>query len=266
MKSGARPTFCRRRSARRRGFVSGLDSVGGTKARGHGAAVRYGIMLQLLGALLGLAAWALSLFGFGALAVFVGYLGVTEFLMGVAYSMGWPAILGKRGDGSGRRFWGYVFGGPYMIFMTMLRWVLFRVLDEPHFDEVHPGLYVGRIGNASKLPKDTAVVVDLTAEFIVPADVREGYRYHCLPTLDGTAPEPEAMAKLVDTLANEEAPIYVHCAAGHGRSATVAAALLLRREVCATVEEAVTLMQKSRPRVHLGSGQRAVARRFEAKR
>lgn len=51
--------------------------------------------------------------------------------------------------------------------------------------------------------------------------------------------------------------LFVHCAHGHGRSATVLGAVLIALGEAGTVDEAVKLMQKSRPRVRLNNRQRA---------
>lgn len=52
-------------------------------------------------------------------------------------------------------------------------------------------------------------------------------------------------------------PILVHCAHGHGRSATVLGAILLAEGLAASVEEAEGLMRAVRPRVGFNSRQRA---------
>ena len=56
---------------------------------------------------------------------------------------------------------------------------------------------------------------------------------------------------VLDQLADAEGPLYVHCAAGHGRSAMLAATLLVRRGHAEDVDAAVALMQRARPGVRL---------------
>ena len=51
--------------------------------------------------------------------------------------------------------------------------------------------------------------------------------------------------------------LFVHCAHGHGRSATVLGAVLIALGEVETVGEAVKMMQRSRPRVRLNNRQRA---------
>jgi hypothetical protein len=66
--------------------------------------------------------------------------------------------------------------------------------------------------------------------------------------------------------AHEEAgTIYIHCAQGRGRSAALAAALLIARGMAANVDEAEAALSRARPSVRLNSAQRAwVARVIRA--
>ena len=64
--------------------------------------------------------------------------------------------------------------------------------------------------------------------------------------------------------------VLVHCAHGHGRSATVMGAILIRQGIADSVDDAEKIMKKSRPRVRLNARQRkglgAWYVRFYAKR
>jgi protein-tyrosine phosphatase len=108
-----------------------------------------------------------------------------------------------------------------------------------------------------ELSPGTQWVIDLTCELIPPREVR-GLRYRCLPTLDGTAPAHAAFWPLVKEIAAAEGPVFIHCAAGHGRSATFAAAVMVARGIAADVEAAEALMQRHRPRISLVASQRAL--------
>ena len=67
--------------------------------------------------------------------------------------------------------------------------------------------------------------------------------------------------ELVNEVARLPRPVYVHCAEGHGRSATVVAALLLLTEQVSTVEEAISNVRQARPGVGLNRQQIALLRR-----
>jgi protein-tyrosine phosphatase len=99
------------------------------------------------------------------------------------------------------------------------------------------------------------LVVDLTAEWERARGL--GAVPHLqLPTLDGMAPEPGAFQRLVEALADDPRPTYVHCAAGHGRSAALVAALLVRRGVDEGPERALARLKALRPKVFLTRAQR----------
>ncbi|AKT41252.1 dual specificity protein phosphatase family protein [Chondromyces crocatus] len=201
----------------------------------------------------------------GSLAVLGGASGGSGLLLlwpalsfvvvGAAYVARRPGLLGKRTDGT-VAWWAMVLLGPYFLLARGV-WRALRLGGKPCADEVSPALWVGRRPFAWELPEGVRVIVDLTAEF--PADGAVGRHpgYHCVPTLDGTAPEGEVLVALVERLRGEEG-VYLHCAAGHGRSATVAAALLLSRGLATTVDEAEAQLRRRRPGIRLNAAQRRV--------
>ena len=217
---------------------------------------------------LGLLLVALS-FGFVLLAAVVGFQGigavfgvvlvwcaVASQLVGIAYFTGEPNVFGKRRDGSlplARRI---VFG-PYLVVAKAIAWLLPRLFHTRDHDEVAPGILLGRW--VSPVPAHVTTVLDLTAELPrIPGGTAE---YLPLPTLDGTAPDPRSVVLAVRTLADRDGAILLHCAAGHGRSAMVAGALLVQRGVVATAEEAEAHLRRHRPGVSLSRDQRqALAR------
>ena len=84
--------------------------------------------------------------------------------------------------------------------------------------------------------------------------------YLCLPTWDTNAVAVTDIERGVDWALAQRAmgrAVVVHCAHGHGRSATVMAACLLARGLCLNARDAEKYMQRSRPRVRLSRRQRA---------
>lgn len=77
---------------------------------------------------------------------------------------------------------------------------------------------------------------------------------------DGTGPELEALRELLRRLRDEDG-VYVHCASGHGRSATLAIALLLDRGPAARVEDVEAQLRQRRPGIRLSAAQRELLRR-----
>jgi protein-tyrosine phosphatase len=220
----------------------------------HG--IRFGVMLCVLG--LALATAAIWL---GGPALLVLWPATSVFVVGLGYLFFGPAVFGKRSDGSLSPL-PLVLLFPYHVAAWIrLRW---NARDgRPPFDLVAPGVYLGRrLVDASQLPKDARLVVDLTAEFRVTRGVDGRYEYLALPTLDTTVPSYDAFARLVEQAAAHAGPIYIHCAAGYGRSAAVAAAVLIARGLAKDVDEAQAQLRAARPKVWLHPGQRAHVTRF----
>jgi len=227
--------------------------------------MRLGILFAAFGAALGWGAIHFGLFGsgepvWGGLGWVLAWPALSFLCVAAGYLALGGRVLGKRADGT-RALWSRVLHAPYDL-LVWLTLGLLRLSSERPFDEVSPGLWVGRRCPPDRLPKGVAMVVDMTAELAAPAGLPEAVRYRCLPTLDGHAPRYEELRDLVAEMAVFDGPIYVHCAAGHGRSATAAAALLLVRGAVADLPGAVALMRRSRPGVRLVRRQRRLAARF----
>jgi hypothetical protein len=188
-------------------------------------------------------------------AVLPGWLGLSLAQVAVAYAFAGPGVLGKRADGTLHPA-AWLCGLPYFVLQDLATAARRLRRAEPAWNEVAPGLFLGRRCQALELPPGTRWVVDLTAEFAEPRAVREGHTYRALPTLDGCAMDPGQFARLVEELRGAEGPLFVHCAVGHGRSATVLAAVLLARGLARDVDDAERVMQRARPLVRLARRQR----------
>ena len=122
------------------------------------------------------------------------------------------------------------------------------------FDRIDDRLIVGRRLLAGELP-EVDIVIDLTCELNERSAVR-GPRYLSLPILDANVPEPGQLDQWIEQIAEETGTLYVHCAEGHGRTGLFAAALLLRRGQAKSAEQALEILQASRPGVRLNRKQR----------
>ena len=144
-------------------------------------------------------------------------------------------------------------------------------------NEVAAGLWVGRYPLAIKsgdkrflelIQKDLVCVVDLTVEFPLKTSFVGTAVYHSCPSLDRLMSTPTALAKLaVNLLAlrrsssdGTKQAMYVHCANGHGRSALVAAMVLIMNNECNDFEHAKVVMRENRPGIKWQQHQEAVAK------
>lgn len=100
-------------------------------------------------------------------------------------------------------------------------------------------------------------IVDLTAEF--PRFYRFTGHYECLPNLDGVA-----LAQWHSTTSlDKDDRILIHCAQGHGRSATFAAVLLTKMGIFTTPQQAYQAIIQSRPAAKLSRAQHLQLAAFE---
>lgn len=194
--------------------------------------------------------------------------GLAFCVVGLAYFTSSPWLLGKRE--SGRIHRGVLLLLlPYFCAAWASWWVSRVSSRERPWDEITPGLFLGRWPALDGLPdRADLVVVDLTAEFPRASSIGPDRPYFCLPTLDTATPSVAAVAGVAERIAQSSSPTYVHCALGHGRSAALVAAILLRRGAVASVPEATALLRSVRPGVGLSRVQESVleevALRFRA--
>lgn len=193
---------------------------------------------------------------------FLAWGGVAFSIAGTAHLASAPRVLGKGRDGRMGSASLLVLL-PYFL-VTWGRWQLEWLLSpENPWDEVAPGLFLGRWPGRGPLPPGVKLVVDMTAELPAPMRRIGARAYVSLPTLDTTAPDRTRFAEVARQVADSPEPAYLYCALGHGRSAALAAAVLLRRGLAGTVSEALRRLRAARPRVRLGASQRRLLEAYE---
>jgi hypothetical protein len=169
-----------------------------------------------------------------------------------------PVLQGARRPWLQPLFWPYR-AVAYAVFAGARWW---RRGDA--ISEVSPGLFLGvRLfpGESESLrARGVTVVLDLTSE-LPPAGVfaRAPFTRHAVPTLDRAPPPTEVFDEAVRRAAEAITAgqsVYVHCAFGRGRSATVAAAVLVALGRAEDAEAAVAMVSAARPSVHIKGAQR----------
>ena len=194
-------------------------------------------------------------------------IGIAFIGVGVAFWSKTPAIFMKARNGSLAPL-SYLIFWPYLV-LNYLFLILYRRLSrENPIDEIIPGLYVGRqLVKADQgifNQRDIRAVVDVTSEWGEAGFIRRQCAYVCLPVLDTCAPTRQQLQDAVAWIAEHLAHggVFVHCAAGHGRSATIVAAYLLHSQKVIGVQEAVEFIRNKRPKISLGEGQLAVLQEY----
>ncbi len=223
---------------------------------------RYAVMIALLGgALCAAAATAIGRWQ----AATLGWFGATALLTAVLYA---GKALGRAPE---RVLWAappvhaLVFL-PYSIF-GLLVLALSRLLSrEPVAQEIAPRVWLGGAPmpwNASALrASGVDAVLNLCLEFPDFGGFRRrGLPYRRVPILDGAPPHPEQLREAVEWAAAQHAQgrtVYIHCAQGHGRSATAATALLVRLGIERDSDAARERIRAIRPAIRVAPKQRAV--------
>jgi protein-tyrosine phosphatase/membrane-associated phospholipid phosphatase len=168
-------------------------------------------------------------------------------LVALAYLGAGVAVFQKA---DGRQSWpARILLMPYLLGA----WTSYRLftLSAPAMHEVIPGVYFGRRPRGGDLAQlASAAVLDLTVEFSAAQGV-EPFVYRNIPILDLTTPEPAALSTAVTFIDYHVGarPVYVHCALGFSRSATVIAAWLVRTSRAKTADEALRRLAVLRPGV-----------------
>jgi protein-tyrosine phosphatase len=229
--------------------------------------LKMGLIFAGLCAAFALAAWTavtawLSLL-FGAAAVSAG-------IVGVAYLANQPCLLMKHRDGR-QRVLAWLLLWPYFG-LSHLSLVFFRRSKrQAPYHRIRPQLFLGCRLSASDAPGlrnlgiDT--ILDLTAEFSEAAPLRSLRQYKCIRLLDTASPTVAQLREgiaFLEIARRDGRGTYVHCAAGHGRSATYVLAFLLRHDPNLTLDRALEEVRGIRPGVRLTRGQREILEVFVA--
>ncbi|NJM86409.1 MAG: hypothetical protein HC847_03530 [Hydrococcus sp. RU_2_2] len=218
--------------------------------------MKYAILFGWCGILLGFLGWRLGWHGWWLL-----WYSVNFFLLSFAYQKENVRIFGKQSNGK-ISFFSIVLLLPTLLFLWTIWHIRRSIVKEKCFHEILPGLWLGGRVFAGEIPDNISLIVDLTTEFIEPQDVIVGKTYICIPTLDAFGPGDEQFSKIVEKICSWEGNVYLHCALGRGRSATVAAGILLAKGIVDDIDRAKTLLQSIRPGVDFSSSQRQLLERF----
>lgn len=215
----------------------------------------YGLIFSGIGLGLGLTALLGGPYVHDAIVGVLGWAALGFVYVGMAYFRERPAMLGKRQDGR-LALWVTALCLPVLVLNYAYWWIGRMRRAEAPSNEVAPGIHVGGLPGPYELPEDTRTIVDLTSEFYAHPEVRKHAGYRVFPILDDGFPPPREIEAIVTTLLDAPTPMLIHCAAGHGRSATLAAAVGIARGDFTDPDTAERTMQATRPRIRFKSTQR----------
>ncbi|MEI8256786.1 MAG: dual specificity protein phosphatase family protein [Deltaproteobacteria bacterium] len=167
---------------------------------------------------------------------------------------------------------------PLFVPYRVVAWTitaLARVLHvrDPVISEIGPGVFMGvRLfphEHAMLSERGVRSVLDLTSELPTNRVLsRAPFERYGLPTLDRTPPTIDEIARAADWAAARVAAgdgVYIHCAFGRGRSATLAAAVCLRLGWAHDATGAVALVARKRPVIRVGGAQLAALHSYASR-
>lgn len=136
------------------------------------------------------------------------------------------------------------------------------------YSEIQDHLWLGaRLGEeeARRWTHFPLAVLDVAGELSENKTFRAQKHYFLVPTLDRYAPQIADLQHASRWLSErlKEGNVYVHCALGHGRSATFVAAYLLAAGKAQTVEEALKIIRRARPSIDLSQHQVSILKEFQ---
>lgn len=192
-------------------------------------------------------------FAFGGVGLAYAFLGPRAFLKKPDGQLSWPS---------------YVVYGPYHLLNALSLWGFRRNARENDWDQIVPDVYLGcRLNSSDKMRIEKLgirSVLDLTSEFGETPALR-ALDYRCIPVLDTCAPSFEQLRDGATWIIERAkvGPVYVHCALGHGRSATFVADSLMLGGQAKTARAAVEHIKGARPRIGLKPEQFAVLEQLQ---
>lgn len=190
----------------------------------------------------------------GGLAYLLLWSALSFLLVAFAYFGAGPTVFGKQQSGTLQPIRQLVLA-PFLLYLSLV-WHMVRLISrEAPYDRLTESVFIGRRLLSSERPKQFDHVVDLTCEFNEPSAMRST-GYISFPTLDTLHPSIEELRRRVEIIANLDGTVYIHCAQGHGRTATLAIAYLIHTGHSATLDEAIRYVLDRRPLAHLGRSQR----------
>lgn len=136
---------------------------------------------------------------------------------------------------------------------------------------VAPGLYIGRLPFPSERARlrqaGIRAVLNLCWEFprLSGTDREPGVETAHVPILDGSPPSSRQFGEAIRWVARWRAEgrcVLVHCAQGHGRSATILAASLVRLGLASDVGQALSMVSAARPLARPSREQGAALNRY----
>mmetsp|Transcript_26625 Transcript_26625/g.36874 ORF Transcript_26625/g.36874 Transcript_26625/m.36874 type:complete len:516 (-) Transcript_26625:143-1690(-) len=187
-------------------------------------------------------------------------------------TLNYVQLLGKRPDGE-IQWWSYFAFMPFHVLYRLRLHARRALISEALSDTSSNGSWhiSGWPHDQSALPPLADAVVDCTCELPRQYPVGPQHKvkhYRCVPLWDAAGPSPEQMDSVANWAADlrkKNHSVLVHCAHGHGRSATVLAAAMLCAGEAPSCVKAFQQIKAFRPKARMNGAQRQSLREWARK-
>ncbi len=220
----------------------------------------------LVGALLCLA----PAFLFTGTWLWMLYPAISLFFVALAYFTVRPHIFQKQQNGQ-MTVAAWMLLAPYFLFawLNSRLWTYRHPQDSLVLQFNGVELYLGRIPSAEHT-KQYAALFDCCAELAVSQQVQHYEKFNTLDLIPVQSQQLLVVAAAFDGFiqpvidSREQQKVLIFCALGYSRSCSILIAWLLQQNHVASVEEAIALIQRSRPWIVLSEIHIAELKRFQA--
>ena len=178
------------------------------------------------------------------------WLFISFSVLALAYFLNIPfLVLGKTSAGT-YSFLIICLNLPWLMFTWAVWYIIMKLSKEDLLNQIgNTNVFISRYPLSKEIQDQYDLVVDLTAEF--PPSATNGQNYTYLPCLDGIAPTDIQFPQHI----TRQSKILVHCAQGHGRSATYTVFLLKKLGYVDSINESYSLIKQSRPQAKVSKEQ-----------
>lgn len=171
------------------------------------------------------------------------WLSLNLTILGVAYAFNKASLIcGKQSDGKINKAL-FAVNAPWIVFSFIVLRIQALISSENKIDRIgRSHWYIASYPGFKYKNIEFDYIIDLTAEF--PKANCENKNYVCYPNLDGVE---LSHLSIIETI-NVDSKVLVHCAQGHGRSATYCAVVMSQMGFYSNPLEAYNEILISRPK------------------